>query len=535
MTVAARLALAFGLGLGLGVFSSAAQAQNNRATLPAQSSTNATGFQPGTNVSGKDRDCIRKKTGKPCPTDDTDDSGSGVSVFLPPLLADLIGTFRPTSPGGGGQPSPTDPGPRPPRVDGSDARAPAPQPPGGTLPRPKPTPPSKPTTETATPALEPPPDRAVASLPPAPQLPAGTPSNLPPRAVSGPFLADEVLAVIDGDAALAAAIAATNALEVISTRTSILLGGTIARFRIPDGRSVGQVLAQIEADGRAARSDPNHIFNLQQSASLSQYAFERIALKIGAASGRDVSVAVIDSAVEIDHPALKGVVVASHDSLPDRDVVSRDHGTSVVGLLAANGQIKGTAPGAAVYHSRAFEGGQSTMEAILTSLDWAAGKAVRVINMSFTGPRGSLMETACDTARSLGIVLVAAAGNNGPGAPRAYPAAFKSVIAVTATDAENKIMPAANRGSYIFLAAPGVDVIAPVPGGTDFLTGTSMASAILAGGIANLIRQDPARGPDWIERSLSSTAIDLGPEGRDADFGHGLANFAAADSFPTVP
>ncbi|VAW17036.1 FIG00793870: hypothetical protein [hydrothermal vent metagenome] len=338
--------------------------------------------------------------------------------------------------------------------------------------------------------------------------------------------------MVDGDRAVADAIAAANALEVLSVRGSALVGGSIVRFGIPDGRSVGLVLAQLEADGRAGRPEPNSVYSLQQMGALPQYAFERIALNAGKTAGKGVRVAVIDSAVAAAHPALAGVIAAAHDALPDIPVVDRDHGTSIVGLIAGRGAVRGAAPGAEVYHSRAFEGGQSTMAAVLRSLDWAAGEKVAIINLSFTGPYNRLMGQALDAARARGIVSVAAAGNAGPRAPRAYPAAFDSVIAVTATDTSNRLMNEANRGAYVFVAAPGVEVAAPVPGGIDFLTGTSMAAAILSGGIAGLIGEDGSRGPDWIEAALAATSIDLGPPGRDKDFGYGLANFAAARGLP---
>ncbi|TIW50398.1 MAG: peptidase S8, partial [Mesorhizobium sp.] len=85
---------------------------------------------------------------------------------------------------------------------------------------------------------------------------------------------------------------------------------------------------------------------------------------------------------------------------------------SIDGLIAGVGALKGMAPGAKIYHARAFEGGKSTMDVILSALDWAAEQDVRIINMSFVGPKNDLLGIACRNARSLGIVLVAAAGNN---------------------------------------------------------------------------------------------------------------------------
>jgi len=91
-------------------------------------------------------------------------------------------------------------------------------------------------------------------------------------------------------------------------------------------------------------------------------------------------------------------------------------------------------------------------------------------------------------------------------------------------------MQQANRGPYVFVSAPGVNVMAPVGGGQDLVTGTSFAAAIVSGAIANLIHAAPERSADWIEAALSATAKDLGDVGRDGDYGYGLLDAAAAEA-----
>ncbi|MER9656639.1 S8 family serine peptidase [Mesorhizobium sp. M0152] len=350
----------------------------------------------------------------------------------------------------------------------------------------------------------------------------------PPRAVVGDFVPDEVLVTVDGDAGAVQQIAASFGLEVRSQRQSRLLGTTLARFGIPDGRPVGVVLAQLAADGRTQRREANHVYSLQQAAGIVNYAFERIALDSKAASGQDVRIAVIDTGIDDTNPALAGVIAGQFDAMPGVPIEKRDHGTSVDGLIAGVGALEGMAPGARIYHARAFEGGKSTMDVILSALDWAAEQDVRIINMSFVGPKNDLLGVACRNARALGMVLVAAAGNNGPKAPYGYPAAFDGVIAVTATDAKDGLMPQANRGAYVFISAPGVEMVAPSGAGSDVVTGTSFAAAIVSGAIANLIHAAPDRSADDIEKALAATARDLGPKGRDNDFGYGLLDIKAA-------
>ena len=340
---------------------------------------------------------------------------------------------------------------------------------------------------------------------------------------------DEVLVTVDGDAAVAADIAAAFGLEVRSQRTSTLLGSTVVRFGIPDGRPVGVVLAQLAGDGRTTARVPNHVYDLQQAAGVVNYAFQRIALAARRRQRRE------REDRRHRHRAstrrirrLKDAIAGQFDAMPGVEVTARDHGTSVAGLIAGTGEFRGMAPGSKIYHARAFEGGKSTMDVILSALDWAAEQDVRIINMSFVGPKNEFLEEACAAARERDIVLVAAAGNNGPKAPYGYPAAYAGVIAVTATDERDKLMAQANRGPYVFVSAPGVNMIAPVGGGADLVTGTSFAAAIVSGAIANLIHAAPDRSADWVEAALSSTAKDLGDAGRDCDFGFGLVDAKAA-------
>lgn len=432
----------------------------------------------GTNAAGADcaKDGNDTKSGS--------DAGQSGAVFLPALIVDLF-------------PNPA------------------------ASPTPVPTPRPAPATPPADTQAGPPPGGPIVS-------PTDLIAVQPPRAVVGDFVADEVLVTVDGDAGAVQQIAASFGLQVRSQRQSLLLGTTLVRFGIPDGRPVGIVLAQLAADGRTQRREPNHVYSLQQAAGIVNYAFDRIALDAKQASGENVRIAVIDTGIDDTNPALSGVIAGQFDAMPDVPIEKRDHGTSIDGLIAGVGALEGMAPGAKIYHARAFENGKSTMDVILSALDWAAEQDVRIINMSFVGPKNDLLGVACRNARALGMVLVAAAGNNGPKAPYGYPAAFDGVIAVTATDAKDGLMPQANRGAYVFISAPGVEMVAPSGAGSDVVTGTSFAAAIVSGAIANLIHAAPGRTADDIEKALAATARDLGPKGRDNDFGHGLLDIKAA-------
>jgi subtilisin family serine protease len=116
------------------------------------------------------------------------------------------------------------------------------------------------------------------------------------------------------------------------------------------------------------------------------------------------------------------------------------------------------------------------------------------------------------------LVLVAAAGNAGPTSPPLYPAADANVIAVTATDANDDVFAMANRGAYIAVAAPGVNILALAPDqALQLTTGTSVATAHVSGLAALLLECKPSLTPADIRKMLSRTAKPLG-------FGAGLVN-----------
>jgi subtilisin family serine protease len=252
------------------------------------------------------------------------------------------------------------------------------------------------------------------------------------------------------------------------------------------------------------------------------------------ALGRNVAVAVIDSAIDAGHPDLKDVAMRSFDAVGGPDAAPDFHGTAVAGLIASRGVVDGVAPQAEILAVRAFRTkpgapADTTTEILLGAIDWAASNGAKVLNLSFVGPRSGHLQELLDAVRRKGIVVVAAAGNAGPKAPPAFPAAFPGVIAVTAVDAADRRYPQANRGRYIAISAPGVDVLAPVEGGKhELLSGTSFATAYVSGIAALLLERDPNLDAASIGKLMAAAADDLGPPGRDDDFGAGRVNALAS-------
>ena len=349
--------------------------------------------------------------------------------------------------------------------------------------------------------------------------------------------------MINGDGANIDAIATQNGLSVRSRRRSPLLGGVIVRFGINDGRSPAAVTVILQANGAIDTPGPNHLYQLQGTVSppnqfeKARYAPAKIGwpTKNSGLTGKDIIIGVIDTAIDPDHPDLKGAVLESYDALPDQPVNNRRHGTAVAGLLAGRSMILGVAPQARLLIARAFDvpvknaKASATTYQILEALDWTVSKGAHIINMSFTGPRNNLMSKALSAAAKKNVVLIAAAGNNGPKAPPAFPAAEQSVLAVTATDADDHIYANANVGGYVFVAAPGVDVLTAAPDqGVDMVSGTSFAAPFLSGLAALMLEQDKALTPRQFAKTIALTSQDLGQPGRDHVFGVGLANLAKA-------
>jgi len=156
--------------------------------------------------------------------------------------------------------------------------------------------------------------------------------------------------------------------------------------------------------------------------------------------------------------------------------------------------------------------------------------------MSFAGPPDPAIHRSLEAARKKGIVLVAAAGNAGANSPPLYPAADPNVIAVSATDADDKKFEQSSRGRHIALAARGAQVLVAIPdGGYEVSSGTSYSAAEVSGIVALMLQRKPNLTPVQVRSVLRATAKDLGPKGPDVMFGAGLADAYRALVAETAP
>ena len=381
-------------------------------------------------------------------------------------------------------------------------------------------------------AVEPPRARAAPSL-------SHREERSPPRD-GQQAVAREIVVLLDQSQPflLSVELARAYRLERLSNRDVGLLGARAELFGNRSGRPDASVVAALQQDPRVRWAQLNHRYfhsadGSRPAPAIPQYALQRMQIhdahKI--ARGRNVVIAVVDSAVDITHPDFNGAVVSSFDAVNRRDAVPDFHGTAVAGLIGARGVVEGVATQAQIMAVRAFRAAgpraqaDTTTYILLTAIDWAVKNGARVLNLSFVGSRDTAVEALLQLAQHNGAVVVAAAGNAGPTAPPAYPAAYPGVIAVTAVDEGDRRYRHANRGNYIAVAAPGVDILAPVERGRySYLSGTSFAAAYVSGIAALLLSNNPNLDPKAVADLIAAGADDLGTIGRDDDFGAGRVN-----------
>ncbi|MEB3222316.1 MAG: S8 family peptidase [Candidatus Sericytochromatia bacterium] len=261
-----------------------------------------------------------------------------------------------------------------------------------------------------------------------------------------------------------------------------------------------------------------------------------------------VTVAVIDTGVDPAHPDLAAAIVPGTSVLanstgPDDD---HGHGTHVAGIIAASVAdrkgISGVAPNCRIMPVKVLNGeGKGDTGDIVAGLIWAVNHGAKVVNMSLGGAGGSrALASAVAYARSKDVLVVAAMGNEGENAQE-YPAGYPGVMAVGATDRDDSVADFSNYGSWISVAAPGVDILSTLPRlpvgvnrleGKDTLQdvmdGTSMAAPFVAG-VAALVRSaQPTLTAPEVKARIERTCDDLGPRGFDERTGWGRINAAKA-------
>ncbi len=249
-----------------------------------------------------------------------------------------------------------------------------------------------------------------------------------------------------------------------------------------------------------------------------------------------VTVAVLDTGVDANHPDLAGKVLPGWNFVANTNNAMDDngHGTHVAGIIGANGNnnqgIAGISWGARLLPIKVLDNtGVGTYSQVAEGIIYATDNGARVINLSLGGPSPSqVLANAVQYAQARGVLVVAAVGDSAAQGVY-YPAALPDVIAVGATDSHNQLAAFSSFGDRVDVVAPGVNIASTgLNGSYARLSGTSMSAAHVSGVAALLAGQPQFDTAPKIRSAILATTLDLGAPGRDAYFGMGLIQAASA-------
>jgi subtilisin family serine protease len=292
----------------------------------------------------------------------------------------------------------------------------------------------------------------------------------------------------------------------------------MVRLRAPNGMTAANAIKSLQSTN-SAFYEFDHYFSVTSGGVDTSAGETMFDMKVPKA--QPLWIGMIDTAVWTQ-ATLRGVRVDGQDFANGKSPTGRPpfaHGTAVASILARQGAVRLTAANIFTADRRPY----SSAEAIARAVNWMVGRKVPVINVSIAGPRNALVDRVIAAATARGHVIVAAAGNGGPLAPPAYPAASPGAVAVTAIDHNGRIYVNANRGDYVEIAAVGVGIGAEAPDGTlRPHSGTSFAAPFVSAVLARCVKNIAPQSRQACIRQMETRARDLGSPGRDPIYGYGL-------------
>ena len=336
----------------------------------------------------------------------------------------------------------------------------------------------------------------------------------------------ELIALAAGLEVQTVARARALGYEPTATHPLPALDDILIVFRIPADRSIAEAIEEVEAASPGITAGAHHLYRLQTDGDTAAAPgrFYANALIGWPSDGCPAvrSIGMIDAGVPAIHPGLADGSIVQQQFFDGDAPPATNHGAQMADLLVGPGRLRAATLYSANVIDPTLEGGDAAgVVAILRAVDWLRAHGVDIVNVSLAGPRNRLLDRGLGHAAASDMIMVAAAGNDGPAAPPLYPAAFPFVLAVTAVDRDLDVYTQAVQGDHIDLAAPGVDLLLESEGGLQIVSGTSAAAPFVTAAIAaapDLSELDI----EGIRDRLAAQAQDLGATGNDPVFGAGL-------------
>lgn len=359
-----------------------------------------------------------------------------------------------------------------------------------------------------------------------------------PKPARSDFVKDELLLVYDFGLSVDEVKAITDKYK-LKRKGGMAIGSLRKGVVITDtqGQSPLDLSDTINKAEKSFAASTNNYFMLAANTNSSRpgsypLAQTGIGIAHGVSNGRGVLIGLVDTPVDLNHPTLRSSNIEQRNIVDPNTVESKAHGTSIAGILVSKNPRIGIAPEAKVLSVGAFSsvpGHPSSLRGtstdIVSAIAYCIERKVDILNLSFTGSRDTFLENIVREAIRQNIVVVAAGGNNGRTGSTIYPALIDGVIGVTAVDKNRRLFSKADKGRFIDIAAPGVNILTTAPQGKyQVSTGTSMAAAHISGAMALLKSYDRR----FTASQLNRTSTDLGQRGRDDEFGNGLVNVSEA-------
>jgi hypothetical protein len=346
-------------------------------------------------------------------------------------------------------------------------------------------------------------------------------ANVERDPAGAPILRAEIVAFSPTDAALGNAraagftVARDRALEGLDARLVVL--------RAPENMSTRRALSRLRALDPNGAYDFNHIY--LDSGEAAEPTGSGVAAHIAdVAPASGVRLGLVDGGVDVTHPVFKDAQIHQH-GCDDKSAPSA-HGTAVASLMVGRSELfHGAAPGAELFAADVYcgLGTGGAVDAVVDGIAWIVRQRVPVINVSLVGPRNVALENVVRVVIARGFIIVAAVGNDGPAAKPLYPASYPGVVGVTGVDARQKVLLEACRGPQVDFAAPGADMAAALMAPTfAAVRGTSFAAPIVAGLLAEQLREPDSAAAEKAIAQLAAQAVDLGSRGFDKIYGNGL-------------